>query len=236
MIARPPEGRPRLVSLKDMGTYARGVFRYAILCCGFLLVLAPLSVSASVSLKADAMCTAGNYTCLYGTTPPKGQKGPCMLKKYCFDIPVPDKFVHGECKAFDDCLGKSFTGQDGKVHPMDTDTQKQLDFLRGLQSSSGQTPDRGQQALQIDGTPPATSPSDLGTQLDGAFDPISAEPLTGGLKSGESILQQVEKYITSPEGSAPDPSGSGGEPRDEFFSPDADNAVLQTPPQGSQIS
>src|SRR3989344_2155223 len=228
MIARPPFGRPRLVSLKDMGTYARGVFRYAILCCGLLLVLAPLSLSASISLKADAMCTAGNYTCLYGTTPQKGQKGPCMLKKYCFDIPVPDKFVHGECKAFNDCLGKSFTGQDGKVHPMDTDTQKQLDFLRGLQSSSGQSPDSGQQALQIDGTPPATSPSDLGTQLDGAFDPISAEPLTGGLKSGESIFQQVEKYI-DPLGGRSEPVflGPEGGPPDQFSSLGSDDAVSQ---------
>ena len=57
-----------------------------------------------------------------------GAKGPRMLKKYCFDIPAPNLFVHGECIKADDCLGKSYTGQDGKAHLMDTDTKKQLDF------------------------------------------------------------------------------------------------------------
>ena len=235
MIARPPFGRPRLVSLEDMGTDARGVLCYAILYCGLLLVLAPLWVSAGASLKADAMCTAGNYECLYGNQPPQGQKGPCMLKKYCFDIPAPKLFVHGECIKLNDCLGTSYVGQDGKVHQMDTDTKKQLDFLRGLQSSSGQTPDSGQPSSQTDNTQTVTSPSDTGTHVDGALNPVSGEPATGGLEPGESILQQVEKYI-DPLGGWGEPYSSGPESTasDQSSSPDADNAVSQTPVQPLQ--
>ena len=39
----------------------------------------------SMTTKADAQCTPGNYTCLVGTAPPPGQPGPCMLLKLCID-------------------------------------------------------------------------------------------------------------------------------------------------------
>src|SRR3989338_3070677 len=218
-----------------MGTDARGVLCYAILYCGLLLMLAPLWVFAGASLKADAMCTAGNYTCLYGTTPPKGQTGPCMLKKYCFDIPAPNMFVHGECVKLEDCLGKSFTGQDGKTHPMDTDTEK---FLRSLQPSSVQPSDSGQQGSQTDNTQTVTSPSETGTRVDGALNPVGGEPPPSELKPGESILQQFERYIMAPsEGwGEPDFLSPEGAPSDHSSSPGSDDAVSQTQPQSSQIS
>jgi len=93
----------------------------------------PLVSNAAMSEAANALCTPGNYGCFFGSPPPRGQSGPCMLLKPCYDVvqTMPLKVVAGECMAQKKCEGKKFTDQKGNTQGVG-DAKGFLDIMKGI--------------------------------------------------------------------------------------------------------